>query len=182
MAKEVIYSVLASPEGFMDESHFYDSHRSNLLSSSAIQCHVRSEPGQKEPVSGTIQETARDDDYPTRMIPEQSRTICLETRNPMITTGMGKIISISACTLTNLDHICKSWKKTNTQIGLLLLFRSLATSYARYQLLDQNQASGISCALLVEWKGHVAEKTGRATAPYDFFEKTCAPRGLVQLH
>ena len=69
------------------------------------------------------------------------------------------------------------------QVGLLLLFRSLATSYVRYSLCDQHdRPSGISCALLVEWKGDdVVERIGTAMAGYKFFEKACARREVVRL-
>ena len=67
------------------------------------------------------------------------------------------------------------------QVGLLLLFRSHATSYLRYPPSERNRSSGISCALLVEWRGDVAERIGTATATYDFFEEVSAQREVVKL-
>ncbi len=69
------------------------------------------------------------------------------------------------------------------QIGLLLLFRSLATSCVRYPLSDQHDVpSGISCALLAERRSdEVVERIETATAGYNFFERVCVRREVVRI-
>ena len=208
VANEVTYLISADTSGLMDDSYFYNLETSQQRIENAIECQVRIVPDKKEHFHSVLR--TRQDSSSSRIIPENFQQISFETevfRSPRLKSlflseeGLRRVFDRQSMSIpkTHGDHRDEEGQQqitlhldqsrpgrqsleedNNPEVGLVLLFRSLATKYHPYLFSDQGQSPGIACALVVQWKDDVAERIGTATAPYDFFEAS-AQREIVQL-
>jgi Heterokaryon incompatibility protein (HET) len=208
VANQITYLISAKPSGLMDGLYFYDFETSKQQIPNAIECQARFwlEKGEhrRQPAFKTRKDTS-----PARIISEGSQTIFFETEvfrlSKLISqslNGKGHVFDRQSASISKINgdghdgedqqqitvHLDQSRPDLQSmngdecpQVGLVLLFRSRATNYFSYSISDRGENSGISCALVVQWRGDVTERIGTATATYDFFGEVSAQREFVQL-